>query len=44
MTNKMDAWKEGMEACVGKLEANWEISDFVAEHHKVKAAVETTGT
>jgi hypothetical protein len=22
MTAKMDAWKEGMEACVGKLEAN----------------------
>jgi hypothetical protein len=44
MTAKMDAWKEGMEACVGKLEANWENSDVVAEYQEVKAAVEITGT
>jgi hypothetical protein len=30
ITAKMDAWMEGMVACVGKLEANPEKSDIVA--------------
>jgi hypothetical protein len=47
MIANMDAWKEGMEVCVGKLEANRKKSDAVVEHHEVpneEAAVETTGT
>jgi hypothetical protein len=31
----MDAWIEGTEVCVGKLEANRETSDAVAEHQEV---------
>jgi hypothetical protein len=43
MTAKMDAWIEGMEACVGKLETP-EKSDAIMEHQEVpkaEAAVET---
>jgi hypothetical protein len=35
MTAKMDTWIEGMEAYVGKLEANREMLDTIAEHHEV---------
>jgi hypothetical protein len=41
---KMDAWIEGVAACIGELEANQEKSDTVAEHQEVpkeKVAVET---
>jgi hypothetical protein len=43
----MDAWIEGTEACVGKLEANPGKSEAVAEHWEVpkeKAAVKPVGT
>jgi hypothetical protein len=42
----MDAWIEGMKACVGKLEANWEMSDAVAKHKLIpneETRVETIG-
>jgi hypothetical protein len=32
---KLDDWLRGMEACVGKLEANPEKSDAVVEHREV---------
>jgi hypothetical protein len=35
MIAKMDGWIEGMEACLGKLKANQEKLDAVAEHQKV---------
>jgi hypothetical protein len=35
MITKMNAWIEGTEACVGKLEANPEKRDAVAEHREV---------
>jgi hypothetical protein len=35
MIAKMDAWIEGVEACVGKFEANREKSDAVVEHQEV---------
>jgi hypothetical protein len=35
MIGKMDAWIEGTEECVGKLEANREISDAVAKHQEI---------
>jgi hypothetical protein len=44
ITAKMDAWMEGMEACVRKLEANPEKSYALAQHCKVpkeEATVET---
>jgi hypothetical protein len=34
MLAKMDARIEGMEACVGKLEANPEKSNAIAEHQE----------
>jgi hypothetical protein len=34
MIAKMDAWIEGMEECVGKLEANPGKSDVAAEHQE----------
>jgi hypothetical protein len=43
---KMDAWTEKTEVCVGKLEANREKSDTVAEHQEVpneEAEVKTVG-
>jgi hypothetical protein len=46
MIAKMDAWIEGTEACVGKLDANPEKLDAVAEHREVtkeKAVMETFG-
>jgi hypothetical protein len=35
MTAKMDAWMKGMEACVGKSEANPGKSDTIAENWEV---------
>jgi hypothetical protein len=35
VTAKMDTWIEGMEACVGKLEANREMLDTIAELQEV---------
>jgi hypothetical protein len=46
MTAKMDAWLEGVEACVRKLEVNREKSEAVAKHQDVpneKAAVVNIG-
>jgi hypothetical protein len=43
-TAKLDAWTEGMEACVGKLETNPEKPGAIMEHQKVpkaEAAVES---
>jgi hypothetical protein len=43
---KMGAWIEGTKVCVGRLEANREKSDAVAEHQEVpneEAEVETVG-
>jgi endo-1,4-beta-D-glucanase Y len=46
MRAKMDAWIEGMEECVGKLEANPEKSVVVSGHQetpKEEAPVQTSG-
>jgi hypothetical protein len=46
MIAKMDASIEGLEACVGRLQANRENSDAVAKHQEVpneEAEVETVG-
>jgi hypothetical protein len=34
MAARMDTWTEGMEACTGKLEANQEMLDIIAEHQE----------
>jgi hypothetical protein len=41
---KMDAWIEGTEACVWKLEANPEMSDIVEKHQEVPNEKDTVET
>jgi hypothetical protein len=41
--SQMDAWIEGTETCVGKLEASREKSDGVAEHQEVPKEAPRSG-